>query len=159
MSKNSKEFIARAPNAPDALSLASVLGRFFSNWSYFPGGRLAKYILLTHQYYDAYTVYIASCMPSSLHTPLVLYNHHDTHCTNTTSTTPYCHAHHIPSIISPAPRSSSRKVGRQSESRVVVAFNRDIRRYDSAARRPSALELRGGNNGLCTLYIIIIIQL
>ncbi len=26
-----------------ALSLASVLGRFFSNWSYFPGGRLAKY--------------------------------------------------------------------------------------------------------------------
>ncbi len=31
MSKNSKEFIARALNAPDALSLASVLGRFFSN--------------------------------------------------------------------------------------------------------------------------------
>ncbi len=40
MSKNSKEFIARALYA---LRLASVLGRFFSNWSYFPGGRLAKY--------------------------------------------------------------------------------------------------------------------
>ncbi len=71
MSKNSTEFIARALYAPDALSLASVLGRFFSNWSYFPGGRLAKYSI-SCWLISIMTVYIASCMPSSLHTPLVL---------------------------------------------------------------------------------------
>ena len=76
------------------------------------------------------------------HTPSLFSHHTLFHIVHDTfpHSTVYTHTH-TPVSLSTSPHSSSLSVGRLRERRVTVAFNRDIRRYESAGSRPSSLEL------------------